>query len=541
MTTLYRKHRPQKFSDIVNQNHIKLTLQHEIESGKLAHAYLFCGPRGIGKTTLARIFAKSLNCLNRKDNESEPCNTCESCLDITAGRKMDIVEVDAASHTGVDNVRENIIASSRIAPSNSKYKVYIIDEAHMLSTGAFNALLKVMEEPPENVVFILCTTEAHKVPTTIISRCQRFDFRKILVKDAVKRLAEIAALENIEIDRETLEEIARHSEGHMRDAESLLGQIISISGTRVTKEEAALVIPRSDINEVVNLIECIAKKDANNGIRLANKLIDEGVDLKTYINNCVEIVRKLLILSVNPLLADTVCSDFGENIEIRIKTLANALGPNTLIEIMNELNQARLEIKDAYIVQLPLELAVFKLCTKQTASSYSASAGQTDANIPAPNPDKVSIPDASSNSNGIKADIEQISSRWDDIVNHIKKHHQSASVILQVCEPRSIENSKLCLAFKYKFHKDRAESPQMRSAIQNAVSDIMGQNLELIAIIDESIEVKAADDNAHHAAENGLGCAYFGNTGDMPPPPDDSSQSEMINDLLRTFGGRVIG
>ncbi|MBU2219752.1 DNA polymerase III subunit gamma/tau, partial [Patescibacteria group bacterium] len=234
MSTLYRKYRPQNFTEVVGQNHIKVTLEQEIKTDKITHAYLFCGPRAVGKTTLARVLAKSINCEKRKKDSANPCNTCLSCSEITDGRALDIIEIDAASHTGVENVRENIIASARVAPSRSKYKVFIIDEVHMLSAQAFNALLKVIEEPPANVIFILCTTEAHKVPATIISRCQRFDFKRIGVNDAVKKLTYIIQAEKIKIAKDILEAIARHADGHMRDAESLLGQIIAIGGTEIS-------------------------------------------------------------------------------------------------------------------------------------------------------------------------------------------------------------------------------------------------------------------------------------------------------------------
>ena len=255
MATLYRKYRPQNFKEVVGQNHIKITLENEIKTGKTAHAYLFCGPRGVGKTTMARVIVKTINCLNRKDSDSDPCNECEICKDITAGRSLDIIEIDAASHTGVDNVRENIIANARAVPSRCKYKVFIIDEAHMLSISAFNALLKIIEEPPVYVMFILCTTEAHKIPVTIISRCQRFDFKRISVNDLVKKLNYIIKKEDIKVDKSVLEMIARQSGGHMRDAESLLGQIVAIGGKEITQEEADLVIPRNDLNEVINFVD----------------------------------------------------------------------------------------------------------------------------------------------------------------------------------------------------------------------------------------------------------------------------------------------
>src|SRR5680860_74724 len=185
MSTLYRDYRPSNFSQVFGQNHVKIALQNEIASNKLAHAYLFCGPRAVGKTTLARVLAKSVNCPNRKDGNSEPCDTCPSCLSISNGSNLDIVEIDAASNTGVDNVRENIIASARVVSGRGKYRIFIIDEVHMLSISAWNALLKTLEEPPKNVIFISCTTEIHKVPATIISRCERYDFKRISIADIV--------------------------------------------------------------------------------------------------------------------------------------------------------------------------------------------------------------------------------------------------------------------------------------------------------------------------------------------------------------------
>ena len=200
MSTLYRNYRPKNFRELVGQNHIKTTLQYEIELDRMAHSYLFCGPRGIGKTTIARVFAKAVNCINRKKGEHEPCEKCKSCLEIAKNKSLDIIEIDAASHTGVDNVRENIIAAARVVPNSLKYKIFIIDEVHMLSISAFNALLKILEEPPENVIFILCTTEAHKIPDTIISRCQRFDFKKINIPDIVKKLSYITKKEKIRLE-----------------------------------------------------------------------------------------------------------------------------------------------------------------------------------------------------------------------------------------------------------------------------------------------------------------------------------------------------
>jgi DNA polymerase-3 subunit gamma/tau len=285
--TLYRKYRPQSFKDLVDQNHIRITLINELESGRIAHAYLFTGPRGVGKTTIARLFAKSLNCKKRKKDSAEPCNECSSCKDIMKGRLLDLVEIDAASHTGVDNVRQNIIDNSRVATVSSTYKVFIIDEVHMLSISAFNALLKTLEEPPENVVFILATTEVHKVPQTIISRCQRFDFQKVGVKDLVLRLNTIISQEKVQVDEPVLKAIAMASDGSVRDAESMLGQVLSLGEKKVTMDHIDLIVPHSDDTLVIQFLSLIAMENTAASIELVNRLVEEGGNVRNGEVCCV--------------------------------------------------------------------------------------------------------------------------------------------------------------------------------------------------------------------------------------------------------------
>src|SRR5690242_6333091 len=227
MSLLYRKYRPKTFADVAGQEHVKAVLKNEAAAGRAAHSYLFAGPRGVGKTSLARIFAKALNCVSRA-KDGDPCGVCEACQEIAEGRALDVIEIDAASHTGVDNVREEIVEHARFAPAKLAWKVFIIDEVHMLSTSAFNALLKTLEEPPDKVVFILATTELHKLPATVISRCQRFDFRRIDQAALTARLKGLAEKEGYAVDADVLETIARSSDGCLRDAESLLSQLLAL-------------------------------------------------------------------------------------------------------------------------------------------------------------------------------------------------------------------------------------------------------------------------------------------------------------------------
>ncbi|MCF7860594.1 DNA polymerase III subunit gamma/tau, partial [Patescibacteria group bacterium] len=321
MPTLYRDYRPQKFSDILGQNHLKITLQNELAQNKMGQAYLFCGPRAVGKTSMARVLAQTVNCERRKNGESEPCGECATCLAIQKGSFMDVMEIDAASNTGVDNVRDNIISSARLAPSGGKMRVYIIDEVHMLSISAFNALLKIIEEPPQHVLFILCTTEVHKVPATIISRCQRFDFKRISPAEIVKKLSFIASQEKIEIDRGVLDDIARQSGGHLRDAESILGQILALGSKKITTEEAELVLPHHHNQEAIALIEALAKKNAGVAVTLINQLADNGVNFKSFIAEVLLMLRKIMLQSAQPGLAEKLGLDFGEQVEIQISRL----------------------------------------------------------------------------------------------------------------------------------------------------------------------------------------------------------------------------
>jgi DNA polymerase-3 subunit gamma/tau len=564
MSTLYREYRPKNFEEIVGQNHIKLTLEHEIESGKLAHAYLFCGPRGIGKTTIARIFAKAINCTVRKEGEHEPCNACEACVNIVNGQNLDIIEIDAASHTGVDNVRENIISASRISPNSLKYKVFIIDEVHMLSASAFNAMLKILEEPPENVIFILCTTEVHKIPATIISRCQRFDFKRISIPGVVKKLQYIASKENITVDKSILESIARHSEGHLRDAESLFGQVVSIGGKEITAEEADLVIPRSDLGEAVRLIAALAKKDAGTGIAIVNKLVNDGVDLKRFLADTIEILRKIMLAKINPALAERLSLELGESLEKAVNKLIGEIELVFVIRSMEKFVKARQEIRGSFITQLSIEIAIAELCTIDIVNISNNTLrpmnqirpnGPVNQSMPprpvfgqirsnqAPASPKPENPVASSNTSvqpGVTVTInkELIFAKWNEVLVRIKQHNHSLSFILRVCQPQDINGNRLCLAFKYKFHKDRMNDVNIKILVEKVLHEVYGAPLEIESIIDESLEVS-----------NG--------NGSMKPFPEQPSQaptnvaesattsteqsSKMIDSLLKTFGGKVVG
>ncbi|MDO8593095.1 MAG: DNA polymerase III subunit gamma/tau [bacterium] len=527
MPTLYRKYRPQNFTEVVGQNHIKITLEQEIKTGQLAHAYLFCGPRAVGKTTLARVLAKAVNCEQRAGGAADPCNACSSCKEITEGRALDIMEIDAASNTGVDNVRDNVIASARVAPAKAKYKIFIIDEVHMLSISAFNALLKLIEEPPAAVIFILCTTEVHKVPATIISRCQRFDFKRISVTDAVKKLSYIIQAEGIKAERGILETIARHADGHMRDAESLLGQIIAISGAEITQAEAELVIPRSDLNEIINLLGLLIKKDAAGAIRLLNQAMDNGLDLKTLIKNTIEILRKLLLIKINSGLLDKLSLEMGEAVELKISQLAGDLTAEQALKFLEKFIKAGAELRTDFISQLSLEMAIVEICLAPAAFGHSVSP-RTPSVLSAAKP-QTATPGAVQN---INITNEQIMEKWNEVLAKVKQYNHSLSFILRVCQPRNLTGNQLCLAFKYKFHKDRVSEAAIKNAIEKVLREVYGAQIAIEAVVDENLDVapnKLVSDEPVDLKKP------------APPEPPPGEQGNMIDNLLKTFGGKVVG
>ena len=365
----YRKYRPQNFSELVGQEHIVQTITNAIGLDRVSHAYLFCGPRGSGKTTIARLLAKAVNCTDRKG--FEPCGKCPSCLDMAKGSAVDLIEIDAASHRGIDEIRE-LKEGIKYAPSGSHKKIYIIDESHQLTQGAANALLKILEEAPSHAIFILATTEAHKMIPTIISRCQRFDFRKLTVTELVGRLEMIAKKERLKIEKEALELIALNSEGAARDAEGLLGQIASFFPSNedpIKAKEIEGLLGLVDVGLTSKMVDLLLSKDLKGAFGLLNELGDRGKDVREFAKMMTNYLRKAMIVKImgeetkekrspimNSILAGLTDEDF-----VNLKRQAETFKEEDLTKALDLMIEAQNKMKYSSITQLPLELAIVEM------------------------------------------------------------------------------------------------------------------------------------------------------------------------------------
>ncbi|MFQ5864884.1 MAG: DNA polymerase III subunit gamma/tau [bacterium] len=352
---LARKWRPMKFKDVVAQNHVTITLENAIIQNRLAAAYLFSGPRGVGKTTTARIFAKAINC--QDGPTPTPCNACSNCKEITESRSLDVFEIDGASNRGIDEVR-NLRENVRYAPSKGKHKIYIIDEVHMLTTEAFNALLKTLEEPPRKVLFIFATTEPHKVPATILSRCQRYDFRRIPLGEIVQQLQHICDAEGITIDEESLYLIAKKSEGSMRDSQSLLDQVVSFCGQNVRIEDLSKLLGIIDHELFFECSDCIANKDITAGLQLVDKIFIQGFDMGEFLSGLTEHFRNLLVVKATQSLDHLEgLESYGSKYEEAAKSFADT----DLLRLIQLASEAGYQIKRSSNPKLSLEMLVMKM------------------------------------------------------------------------------------------------------------------------------------------------------------------------------------
>ena len=485
----YTKYRPQKFSEISKPNEIAEALATQVKNKKLGHAYLFVGPRGTGKTTTARILAKTLNCADI-DKNGDPCDKCDFCLAVKTGNFLDLIEIDAASNRGIDDIRD-LRDKIKLAPTSGKKKVYIIDEVHMLTAEAFNALLKTLEEPPAHATFILCTTEAHKVPETIKSRCQVFKFKRASVSQIVAKLEDIVLQEKLKtkVAKETLEKIAQASLGGFRDAETLLQQIVE------GEVDVDSFVGLSSKQNFVDFVDSLIKKDTNSALRMVNKLFEEGIDLFTWSLELAKYLRDLLFISAG---ASEGLVDVSQEIFSEMERQAKILSAPQIVEYINAVIAAQNEIKNSNITQLPLEVAIVKICEGGGAGGYS---GGGEPGIPGiPNePVAISLHKVSQTPKKSKtpktkkfdSSMKQIKSAWEDVIKVLVVYNHGLSALMKTTRPVDILEGRLVLEVSYKFHKERLETPKNRQIVESALEEILGESLPILCRVSEEPRPKS--------------------------------------------------
>jgi len=564
---LARRWRPQLFKDVVGQEHVTRTLQNAISANRIAHAYLFSGPRGVGKTTVARILAKAVNCM--EGTQSEPCGKCNICKEISASGSIDVIEMDAASNRRIDEIRE-LIENVKFSPVSGRYKVYIIDEAHMLTTEAFNALLKTLEEPPGHVIFILATTEPHKIPLTILSRCQRFDFRMLARQEIVDRLKKLAAADNISIDDEALSMIAESADGSLRDAESLFDQLLSfgsgeiqtegdeleqvhnVGSDTVVKEEVS--ISNEEVSKLLGfgayhlldqLVGNIIQNDTSESLKTLSELAEHGADLSQCLKKLISYFRDLMVYKVNPDLIDAP--------ETKLQQLAKhseAASIDKFMKIARIFAQTESDIKQLGYERLNLELSLVKLSRLKDGSipldevlgkleeieSKLASGSVTSVSAVAESEPIYRIAAASIEEEAEEEQVENadeesdpLRATWLKLLDAVKeKESPMHHAFLKEASPISISDDCLTIDFlpKFNWHREQVQEPETRKAVETQLSKLMGKPMRF----------KVKDGNSPDSDEE----TEQESSRSQRDMQLDAQQDESVRLVLDVFDGRVV-
>lgn len=520
---LYRKWRPHRWEEVVGQNHIITTLKNAVANDHVAHAYLFAGPRGTGKTTTARILAKAVNCKD-EDLTRRPCEQCENCQAINEGRFLDLIEIDAASNTSVDDVRD-LREKINFSPNRGKYKVYIIDEVHMLSTAAFNAMLKTLEEPPAHAIFVLATTEIQKIPATILSRCQRHEFRRVPVVEIVNHLKMLAKSEALKVDDEALSLIARQATGSLRDAISLLDQLASNS-TEISLKFAEEILGTATNQAVFDLINMLLAGDTAAGLDCIHHTLDEGSDPRQFARQVVDYVRNVMLVRMGN--GDQV--DVTGETKTEMATHARQIEVPHLLSLIQLFTNAANETKAAWQPALPLEMAFIEgidslkgipTPKEHQASKATSNINSQSGNLPKSETEAVPIPTtpitqpqkAGEEEVGGKLSINLVNDHWRNIIIMVGEKNKQTQALLRSSKPIGVKENCLYLGFNGDFAKSKMEKEGNLEILEKILTQVLGMKITIRCMVSS------------------------GQKSDLPPGVDGDG---MVATAVRDLGGQIV-
>ncbi len=477
---LYRKWRPQKWDEVIGQEHVITTLKNAVAAGRVAHAYLFAGPRGTGKTTTARLLAKAVNCLH-EDRAARPDDSCPHCLSVNEGRFLDLIEIDAASNTSVDDVRD-LREKINFSPNAGRFKVYIVDEVHMLSTAAFNALLKTLEEPPPHAIFVLATTEAYRIPATVSSRCQRHEFRRVTSAEIVRHLEHIVSKEGLEVETEALALIARQSTGSVRDAISMLDQLGSAGG-KISHALAQEVLGTAANQAVMAIVDAIRAQDAAAGLEKIHEALDAGADPRQFARQLVDYLRALLLIR----LGSASQLDASKEARKRMAGQAEALETGELLRLVRLFSDAGTQGYASWQPGLPLELALVEAVSGQVEAVPEPGVAENQGGLPpaeVPPPAQAPTPTGGGAAGERAAsEIQKVRDQWRAVRKETRRINTSTDGLLNSCTVLELKGEQLYLGFASETVKTIMESETHVKAAEQALEKVLGRRLKINCVI----------------------------------------------------------